>query len=149
MGECTHNPCKFSHDWTAYFKSKPADLPFVEGYTTEEPFVQYAQATVGGAETDSVGRAIDLKTRCPVYADLGYCPFGWKCRFLGGHVRKVQEGEGADKSKMVGEWEMTTELTREEEEGWKNGETNWPDHKVFGELRRCIVSYCLAFLGPR
>lgn len=140
LGKCEHDPCKFSHDWSEYFAAKPRDLSYVKGYTIEEPFVQYEGVRMGGGEEDTIGRAIDLNTTCPVYLDLGYCPFGWKCRFLGGHVKRVDDGENVEGSRRVGNWVMDCETIREEQGGWKNQETNWPDHDVFTALRKCTVS---------
>jgi tRNA-dihydrouridine synthase 3 len=142
QGTCDHDPCKFSHDWLAYFAAKPADLPLVEGYVTEEPFVKYVPADLAGGDEDPVGRSIDLRTTCPVYRDLGYCPYGWKCRFLGGHVRRKQ-ADVDGKTKQVGGWELPFDTPKEAAEGWKNGETNWPDQAVMNELRRAKVSWVM------
>lgn len=37
--------------------------------------------------------ALDLSTICPVFAETGECRYGFKCRFLGGHVRISETGE--------------------------------------------------------
>lgn len=37
--------------------------------------------------------ALDLSTVCPVFAETGECRYGFKCRFLGGHVRISDSGE--------------------------------------------------------
>lgn len=93
----------------------------------------------GGGEDDIIGRAIDLRTTCPVYQDLGYCPYGWKCRFLGGHVKRAVEGDEGNGGVRSGGWVMGCETVKEEEGGWKGGETNWPAHQIFAALRRCTV----------
>ena len=36
--------------------------------------------------------SLDLSTTCPVYNVKGKCDHGFKCRFLGGHVRKDDVG---------------------------------------------------------
>ena len=36
--------------------------------------------------------SIDFTTRCPVFEAMGTCRLGLKCRFLGGHVRKTEDG---------------------------------------------------------
>ena len=96
------------------------------------------------AQEGTVGRTVDFATKCPVLSDLGYCPFGWRCRFAGAHVQKVQpdgdgskemEGQGAD-AKQAGEWRISCDLKeREVREGWKLGETNWPDGSLLTKLR--------------
>lgn len=65
-----------------------------------EPFVRWSHPRVSGAggedgDEDALGKTVDLGTRCPVEEDLGFCPFGWRCRFLGGHLRKNGEGSGS------------------------------------------------------
>jgi len=36
----------------------------------------------------------DIGEVCPVFEAIGVCKDGWRCRWLGGHIRKAQEGEG-------------------------------------------------------
>jgi tRNA-dihydrouridine synthase 3 len=36
--------------------------------------------------------SVDFTTRCPVFEAMGTCRLGLKCRFLGGHVRKAEDG---------------------------------------------------------
>jgi tRNA-dihydrouridine synthase 3 len=130
-GTCDRTPCKFSHSWEEYFSSKPRDLPRVQGYVVQEPYVVYAEPEEAGP--DEVSRSIDLHTVCPVYLDLGYCPFAWRCRFLGGHVKKAEGG--------VGGWALAE--MKDETPGWKNGETNWPNMQVLSKLRKATVSLTL------
>ena len=137
--ECTRGEsCKFAHSWDAYFSSKPADIHFeLDGALFGEPeYVRPVDRIVGGE--DVVGRTLDLATKCPVYADLGYCPFGGRCRFLGGHVRKVDGGATSNDPTRVGEWEILGVKAKEEEgeEGeWKRKETNWPRGNICQRLR--------------
>lgn len=42
-----------------------------------------------GAPADAVQASVDYATHCPYFAARGVCPVGWKCRFLGAHVRRV------------------------------------------------------------
>ena len=37
--------------------------------------------------------SLDMSTVCPVFAETGECRYGFKCRFLGGHVRTAETGE--------------------------------------------------------
>ena len=43
------------------------------------------------SETSSA--SIDASAKCPVYETTGECKHGLKCRFLGGHVRKSEDGQ--------------------------------------------------------
>jgi tRNA-dihydrouridine synthase 3 len=38
------------------------------------------------------GTSIDFSTVCPVFKEMGECSQGFKCRFLGGHVRRDDAG---------------------------------------------------------
>lgn len=147
-GTCTKDGCRFSHNWTGYFESKFPDVRYdpTATFSSEAPFVQEREGVIGGE--DMVGRTIDMGTTCPVLSDLGYCPYGWRCRFLGGHVRKLgsTEGEfdGTNASvKRIGEWELLGEKTADEKQGWKNKETNWPNYEVMNRLRSNTVSLAL------
>ncbi|KAI0392780.1 tRNA-dihydrouridine synthase 3 [Xylariaceae sp. FL0594] len=45
----------------------------------------------------SEGRRPDVETlngKCPVYGQYGYCPSGWKCRFVKSHSKEVQHEDG-------------------------------------------------------
>jgi len=35
----------------------------------------------------------DIGDKCPVFEALGKCRDGWGCRWLGGHIRKAEDGE--------------------------------------------------------
>lgn len=35
----------------------------------------------------------DLGDVCPVYEAIGQCRDGWRCRWLGGHIRRAEPGE--------------------------------------------------------
>lgn len=83
---------------------------------------------------DAIGKTIDLATQCPVYSDLGYCPYGWRCRFLGGHVRRA-EGEGSDSRTRFGGWELVG-LPESEDQETKNDEVNWPKPGVMNQLKK-------------
>lgn len=138
---------------------KMTDLVWPLRYLEVEPFAEYpaiqrdeALATTvreKGKEISGVERSLDLNSKCPVYQDLGYCPYSWRCRFVGGHVRRVQGvegievGQGADAGseqdpRRAGDWELSCSVDppEKEEEGWKMGETNWPDSSVIQRLRQ-------------
>jgi tRNA-dihydrouridine synthase 3 len=105
----------------------------------------------GGEEGDVVGRGLDLNTQCVVYEELGYCPFGWRCRFLGGHIAKVDDGilgKVVDAVKGEGErfegWESRGHNRVEADElgkdGWKMKERNWAKADVLAKLKQSEVS---------
>ncbi|KDQ32978.1 hypothetical protein PLEOSDRAFT_1060663 [Pleurotus ostreatus PC15] len=77
--------CRFTHDIPAYLAAKPRDIRIPDTTQSLEvpPFIP-PQDFVADAEYPS----LDMGTICPVFAEMGECRFGLKCRFLGGHVRK-------------------------------------------------------------
>ncbi|KAF8497530.1 FMN-linked oxidoreductase [Russula emetica] len=63
--------------------------------SNEPPFVAVPNATKGieeESEEPSESESVDFPTRCPVFERTGSCRIGLKCRFLGGHVRKAEDG---------------------------------------------------------
>ncbi|WRT66828.1 tRNA-dihydrouridine(47) synthase [NAD(P)(+)] [Kwoniella shivajii] len=148
-GTCDRgNQCKFAHSWDGYFEVKPSDVSFnpTAELLSEQPFVKENQCETESTTTegDIVGKKIQLATTCPVLKDLGYCPYGWRCRFLGGHIRRIagDQEQGANgipgPSKTLGQWELLNFSTGEEESkgAWKNGETNWVDWDIINKLKR-------------
>lgn len=134
-GECSRGDnCKFAHSYAGYFEVKPQDIHHeVKGaFSTEPPFATFQDRLAGGE--DALGKTLDLNTECPVYVDLGYCPYGWRCRFLGGHIRKAQD-DGATSNTRMGEWELSCKTEPSDVEEGKNGEINWPRHELISDLR--------------
>ena len=89
-----HCRCRWSHDVPAYLAAKPRDVRFPTPSDLSDipPFVQ----TVGDAGAMQTGdekeeSSIDFSTKCPVFEETGACRHGFKCRFLGGHVRKAED----------------------------------------------------------
>lgn len=132
---------------------KPNDISYRPDWplVDETPFVVAGERMVGGE--DVVGKTLDLETVCPVLKDLGYCPFGWRCRFLGAHVKHMAaavDGEEKEKEagpeKRMGEWQVEHWEQSEVKKGWKQKETNWPEHEVLNALRRSTVSSTLPIL---
>lgn len=75
------------------------------------PFVKTPPDAGIPGETDDP--AVKLKTRCPVFEATGACRLGYKCRFLGGHIHKAEDGtvtvvEDEEKKKRL--LSSTTEL---------------------------------------
>ena len=90
------NDCRRSHDLEGYFKNKPKDIRLIDGLDElklEPPYVVDAPApAIEIKEDDStsdVARTLDTTTTCPLFTIFGYCEHGWKCRFLGAHVRPI------------------------------------------------------------
>ncbi|ODO08283.1 tRNA-dihydrouridine(47) synthase [NAD(P)(+)] [Cryptococcus wingfieldii CBS 7118] len=145
-GECERGEgCKFKHSWEGYFEVKPADIGYRPEWEKrdEPPYVRLGERLVGGE--DALGKTLDLNTVCPVYKDLGYCPFGWRCRFLGGHINKVDPAKEEQKGgpqKRMGEWQVEGwEQSELNEEGWKQGETNWPEFENLQNLRHSTAAF--------
>lgn len=134
--------CRFGHDLCAYLEHKPADLhrlpmPTADGSLAglepaeREAYIErvYEHAVArdipspdhdAGAErgsaSDPVQRGLDFATHCPYFELRGACPVGWRCRFLGAHVRRVsasQREQGAAES--AGALGTGLELVRDEE----------------------------------
>ncbi|RXK36031.1 tRNA-dihydrouridine synthase 3 [Tremella mesenterica] len=139
-GSCNRPVCKFAHDWSMYLSTRPEDVHFEPDgrLQDQEPYVVFEDRKIGGEE--GVGKTLDLNTTCPVYKDLGYCPFGWRCRFLGGHVRRITEGKQV-KTSEEGEWQLVGGQKADEKVGWKFKETNWPDGGVLHRLRTNTYDY--------
>ncbi|ORY32093.1 tRNA-dihydrouridine(47) synthase [NAD(P)(+)] [Naematelia encephala] len=140
-GECQHGEaCKFAHSWDGYFAVKPVDLR----WTTSE--AQLAGQRVIGGE-DEVGKTLDLGTKCPVKEDVGYCPFGWRCRYLGGHVKRLDadsesqgQSQGQRQKSRIGAWELEGQ-EEDRDNQWRRGETNWPNMKVINSLKNFSYEY--------
>lgn len=155
--------CKFSHSIKDYLATKPKDIRYPrppttsklasvlelspeerlayidEHYSIERPFARF--------NNDGTFGSIDLETSCPVVAaqeaassssgQVSACYAGWTCRFLGGHVRKAVDGQGAED---VG-WELTggpsTEDAGDPSDGRKNApdEVNWLDLSIPKKLK--------------
>ncbi|KXN88416.1 tRNA-dihydrouridine(47) synthase [NAD(P)(+)] [Leucoagaricus sp. SymC.cos] len=90
--ECEYGEkCKFAHDIFAYLNVKVHDLhiPDTSEISDSAPFVE-ADRPVRKPHPDHP--SLDLDTTCPVFAETGECRYGFKCRFLGAHIRT----DGAD-----------------------------------------------------
>lgn len=72
--------CQSSHSVELYLASKPAEIIFPSRglYSEAFPFVTLDQT---------------LKVRCPTFEELGFCPQGYKCRFLSAHYTMPVESE--------------------------------------------------------
>ncbi|EPQ51956.1 FMN-linked oxidoreductase [Gloeophyllum trabeum ATCC 11539] len=105
--------CRQSHDVPAYLSSKPQDLsiPPVSSFMTSPPFVHPSPPA-----SDPRQPSLDLNTVCPVYAALGECRYGLKCRFLGAHVKVADKGEGTTDLELVVDEEKKARAVSTQEE---------------------------------
>ncbi len=81
--------------------TSPATSANAEGETEEgdkmETFVRASSSSVAppsDAATvkksdDPAHQSLDWTTSCPIFTIKGFCTMGWKCRFLGSHVRTI------------------------------------------------------------
>ncbi|KAG8978890.1 tRNA-dihydrouridine synthase 3 [Tulasnella sp. JGI-2019a] len=104
--ECTLSSCRFEHDILSYLSTKPPDICFPPSSTISNapPFVQQPQERDGGATDEieaSESSGGDPATSCPVFIERGVCDQGFKCRFLGGHVRRSGDLLGLPKGSVT------------------------------------------------
>ena len=64
--------------------------------------------------------SIDWSAHCPVFEQTGECKHGMRCRFLGGHVRKTDEGK---LELVVNEEKKAQTILAETELNFVSGET--------------------------
>ncbi|KAF5384202.1 hypothetical protein D9615_003375 [Tricholomella constricta] len=84
--------CRFTHDIPAYLVAKTQDIriPELSEISDTPPFA--ADLTkVGKSHPDHP--SLDLSAICPLFAETGECRYGFKCRFLGGHVSWDEAGK--------------------------------------------------------
>lgn len=135
-GECARgDSCRFQHSWAGYWEVKPKDIhhEVAAALADSEPYVRAMEPRMGG--DDLIGKTIDLTTQCPVFKDLGYCTYGWRCRFLGGHVKKHDDKEGADQWELLG-FKDPSSMSETE----RYNETNWPKSDTLTRLKNNKVS---------
>lgn len=116
------NSCKFGHDLRAYLRVKPRDIylralpaDVEHAYRSEPPYVSALtrpksvpiSENPDAGSVDPLHASLDLSTYCPLFAARGQCEQGWKCRFLGAHVRVVGSSSAAS-SNETGEGKEAT-----------------------------------------
>ncbi|KAF8581807.1 zinc finger dihydrouridine synthase, partial [Ramaria rubella] len=116
--------CRFTHDLKHYLSIKPRDIKFpsLQDLKTEPPFVTPPEE----GEIDPTFASVDYSTTCPIFGESGTCRYGLKCRFLGGHVRRTEDGTSV---------EIVTDPTREEELRNSTTELNYLEPGTLKELR--------------
>jgi tRNA-dihydrouridine synthase 3 len=102
---------------SAYLDQKPRDILFpenIDGISNTEPLACLIYERESSSQ-DATGctPSIDLNARCPIFEETGDCRHGFKCRFLGAHVRKSDDGKlelVKDEDKVARTKIETTEL---------------------------------------
>ncbi|KIJ58427.1 hypothetical protein HYDPIDRAFT_102661 [Hydnomerulius pinastri MD-312] len=84
--------CRFTHDIPSYLAAKPKDIrsPPASSLSTSPPFVLTDDTDQLVAEGDL--SSLNFGTTCPCFEEAGECRLGLKCRFLGAHARKDENG---------------------------------------------------------
>lgn len=79
-------------------------------------------STAQAASSDPAHASLDLTTSCPIVAVKGFCTMGWKCRFLGSHVRIVGPSSLVDEANAGGFAKSGLELVKDEArvEAWRS-----------------------------
>jgi tRNA-dihydrouridine synthase 3 len=80
--------CRYSHDIPEYLAAKPRDVHF----PTSSELSDRAPFVTVPPEFGRCDGSVDPLARCPVYEETGACRHGLKCRFLGGHAKKNEDG---------------------------------------------------------
>ncbi|GJN70379.1 tRNA-dihydrouridine synthase 3 [Purpureocillium lilacinum] len=87
------------------------------------------------------GRRDDVETfggKCPVFEQYGWCPSGWKCRFVKSHMEEVERDDGRKELVLVNRSaENEGKDGEEKEDGTKSDDRGQGDHD---ERRAGIVN---------
>lgn len=112
-----------SHSVELYLSSKPEDfiIPTPGAYADSAPFVTAEQL---------------LAVRCPTFEELGFCPQGYKCRFLAAHYTRPVAPATVG-SLAVNEGRKAASEARK---GGPKGETNGLSATTLKQLSRKRVS---------
>ena len=115
--------CRGSHDLPAYIESKPSDLYWTPApvLLNTSPFVVPRSLSPQNAYEEFP--SVDASTICPYYREHLRCKYGFKCRFLGGHVKRGADG-------------ILVLLTDPEREGTAAIEKNSIEMSVLKSLRK-------------
>ncbi|KAM0753283.1 FMN-linked oxidoreductase [Meredithblackwellia eburnea MCA 4105] len=69
--------CKWSHDLPLFFASQLPEI--LISLPTDE---------------NNLSDRTETARVCPLWSETGTCPFGFKCRYLSSHLKRLPEGEG-------------------------------------------------------
>ncbi|ORY87464.1 hypothetical protein BCR35DRAFT_302230 [Leucosporidium creatinivorum] len=135
--ECDRgDACRYSHDVSAYLAARLADIQFSLPTNPDD---------LTPALTDHI---------CPAFANLGYCAFGFKCRFGLSHMRKVEDGAGLAGSGwelIVDEDKIAQRKKEHGEEAFKmlsdKGEFNFISMETIKDIRKGESPLAAAYLA--
>lgn len=92
--------CRFNHDVDLYLKHK---LPEIDcNHIYNKVFLTYDHS-------DGNANPV-IKLGCPIYNSLGYCPMGFKCRFLSHHGDEKKNQEIESVSSIIPIYEVNKEI---------------------------------------
>ena len=64
----------------------------METIDNADPLSFCSNAECSPANDSGFPPSINLDARCPLFEETGECRHGFKCRFLGAHIRKTEDG---------------------------------------------------------
>ena len=111
-----YSRCRFTHDVKTYLEQKPRDITLprnVDCVDSNNPLAILDSMPEPVDSDTTFPPSIDPTTRCFVFEEKGECRLGFKCRFLGSHVKKLDDGSLellADSDKVAMRKIETTEL---------------------------------------
>lgn len=85
--------CRNTHDLQAYLEQKPQDIRFPREVDSIIPRLISKDAPLPQNSEPGLAPSIDPEAYCSVFNEKGECRHGFKCRFLGNHVKKSDSGE--------------------------------------------------------
>ena len=131
--------CRFTHDVKGYLSAKPRDVKFpaLSDLSIQNPFVFSGDGEVKNVanQVTDINSSLDPTTICPVHSATGKCRHGFKCRFLGAHVKVAGDGFSDELSLVVdGEKAAHTAVS--------SAELNFVDPDVRKQLRtRKVIAF--------
>jgi hypothetical protein len=123
--------CRFTHDIPTYLSTKDRDIffPSPSSAISTPPFIASHSDFVPPLLTPSV----NANTTCAAFLEYGQCKHGFKCRFLGAHIQKSDDGQSqlhTDGLRLVSaEPDVVGKKIAE------NTERNFVDHGLMKALR--------------
>lgn len=138
--------CRHTHDLRAYLEQKPKDIRFPRDVDA----VEHALIS-----KENLLSQDDQEIYCPVYEDKGRCSHGFRCRFLGGHIKTLESGEvelAVDEEKYARRQFDTTELNYLPQESLKLLRSKKASHFIFTPKKHpdcaCLVAQPLQYPHP-
>lgn len=91
--------CRFSHDVPSYLSTKPPDILSHLDTSFSDPHTDQPTLPANVAFPILEPKTVPV---CPLFKEQGYCPFGYRCRFLSTHVSKHPSSPLSDDPVAVG-----------------------------------------------